>query len=731
MFSIKYKNQFIDILPNQLTEYKSNNPLYLLDDVLGEYSNPVNIKYSEKNWLLLGPLFADSSIKQKIKLAVEVHEFNSFSYNATLVIDKSFPDRKFVSGSYISGFLLSGISSFFSKMRNKKANTLQLGGLRSIAYTTDDPLDSSNGWVQAFQATWENEDDYVVAPVRNDAWWGDFDDIFSTGWMNKLDNAGNLITDSILCLFPRVKYVLVEALREGGFIVDHSAMTGTDWDKLFLFSVKPLETYSFDFVLGSVKKNPIEFRLADFISPEIDCNNLILSLCKKYGWALVFNNRTVRIVPIKNGLSGNVVDFTAYASRRFESDFRINAKIFEFKNNFPNNDEAVKSADNSGATIGNPVVDVSDLPTPSGMALDNTIIYVYNENKYYKIEFDDTTSTRKWVEAYDNIYNLEKENATTTYESNVTTLPIVWSKYRTASGVDYYGYFAYCKQSQFKNWGIRTLLFLGMVKELKEDRTEGLINYPYLSSIRTAPNGTDVLPWSNVYSHVKAGIDYGIVPYWFSKWNKINGLTEIIEEELTLPFNILKNFSFDKIVNIYNIPYLMVSYVKQLPYKDKVRATLQRVQLSEVAPNVPGVLIYIKITAYDTSFEASRSSSEYFPAFDVTVTTSYTNLTVGKFKVETFADAAGTIPTIVSNLTVKLRQTTQWTGSSVNNFDFDIVLDNVNSKDAELFPGAGTEWVISADVYEATSVPPSIFEFSYSDYLQDVSILADAAYVII
>lgn len=659
MLAFKYKNEFIDVEPGQQMEMTRNSPLFLVENVLGEYSSPVTIKYSEKNVRLFGGYFFDLSIKKKGKFDIEVYDHDTFSFRATLIIETSNINRRQVGKGNAAGYILSGVSNFLNRIKDVKANTLKLGGERTFVHTTNDPTDLSAGYVQHFQNTWSGTYDYITAPIRNDLWTGIPDDPNANGWMNILDGNSNLMAGQAYVLQPKLKYVLECLFNENGWVLDSSAMAG-DWDKIFMFSVKPLFTVDvtwvetlvggiYENIPTAVFKDTISFNLAEWISPEVTCGQLLLEHCKRYGWVPICNNNTniCRLIPLRNAGYGKIKDWTKYASAQVQIDFTSDKKVYSFKNEIPSTDEFPSKPNFDNLTIGAPVLNKAALPSPLGN-YDNIVIYAYRENQWFRIVLDAVTNQRKWAVFADNIYDSENENPTTTFDTKISTLPVYNTKYRTAAGIDYYGLFAYCKQSRNKDWGLRTLIYHGMVNEVLVDGTVGLKQYPYLSSIRVLPDGTEIMSWSNVYHHKNGAADYGIIEYWLQAWINLIGLGELDDQRIYLPIHELADFQWDDIINIFNVPYFVFSFLEPRSYQGFIQAKLQKIQLglADEAGIITTPIYYVELVI---------ENIRHFDSYPSGVAL-WSNGNIQRLVVYSWLDAAKTIEANPVNLSLNFHQ---------------------------------------------------------------------------
>lgn len=600
----------------QLTK---NSPLFLVSNALAEYSTPINVAYTDKNARLLGFLFMEITVKTRQNYTVEIYTDRTYRGIGTLVIDGSGMNRNFSSKSTLTGYLLTGISSFFTKIQTTLLTQLILGGIRTFPYTTNDPADETDGYIQYLKRIFDFSDDYVALPCQNDGWMTQTAYDGSIGSVDSM-NYGFLHPefdfDSNISLFTKLKFVIDCIFKENGWTVDYSGIGDTDWENLILFSAKPVPistiTYEYDssihiYLPVFTFVNPLQFSLAASMPTEVTCAQFLTSIFLRYGWTAICNTETntCSIIALKEtGLRASK-DWTKYASAASNSDFSAGQEYYNFKNDFNGGDAFPSAPTFDNLTIGASVNAVSDLPAVSG-SYDNTVIYVFRVNQWYQVTVNDD-GLRVWTVFADNIYDDQNgvpDDADTTniqdasgndnpalpdatintFETNCNTLPIYNTIYSTEGAIPaLYGWLPYCKQNFNDVFDIRTLLYHGMVNGLNADGTvnEG-VTYPFGSSTICLPDGTNHLSWSNVYTHPTAdgSEDYGIVKYWWQRWiNIINGQENNITRRLFVPLTELLNYKWDDVILIKNVPYLISSYIDYPDYKGFIDATLQRINL--------------------------------------------------------------------------------------------------------------------------------------------------------
>lgn len=619
MLQIKYNNEFLDIASGTDHELEANSPMFLMDNLLAEYSTPLTIVYSDKNARLIGPLFFSLTVKKKTKLPVELYKDQAYRCNATLVIESA-ALKSSTRNANASGYLLTGISSFFSLIKDALCNELNLGTYTK-AYTSAEPLDTSRGigYWQDFQQSWTGTMDFVCAPILNDNLYGEgsgammnalgrfvtndpvrtwgqpsnpFGGYYNGNYNNTNGETGrtystyNILQTPFAPVFPQLflKVAFNKIFASVGWTIDASLVD--DYDKMVVFSNYKVDTYIFPeagvprtqatLPHGSVPS--VSFKYADLLPKNTKASSFILAICKRYGWVPLCNTETKSCVlfPLKLVDAGALKDWTQYAEPGHDSDFSADDKSYAFKNNFTGNDAIASEPDISALDQSLVVDSKNNLPTATD-SYDNSAVFCIRENAWYGIDVtvptDGSLPQRFWKPVKDNIYNDEPEGATDSFETDCTTLAMAWNKYTT----DKWGLFPYCSQPFNQEAGIRTLFYYGLIKERLVDGTEGEATYPYLSSTRFLPDGSAALSWSNVFKAPGSdGHEYGIEQYWFAKWVAYMKLAEIKTQNFNLPLVELVNFKWNDLILINNIPHLVVSYIEKLSQQNFIQAKLKR-----------------------------------------------------------------------------------------------------------------------------------------------------------
>ncbi len=583
MLQLKYNNEFLDLAPDHNSEMEKNSPLFLgLDTLLAEYSTPIALKYSDKNARLLGYLFFDITVKTKKTFEVEIYSNRTFITRSSLIIESAGMNFRFASKSSIAGYLLTGISNFFIYIKNKKLTDLSLGGNRSFTYTTSDPDDASDGYWQHIQGTWAFANDYVFVPARNQAFIeDDIQFAFTAGWMNKLTAGNTIDTRQPVVPWVKLSYVLNQIFLENGWTLDTTGLSDTEWENLLLYSnyLVPTNDYHYNISGDAVatNKTSISINLAYAMPQDTSCSKFILELCKKYFWFPITDtaNETVKLFALKEAATQAAKDWTKWADPIAESDFSAATKIFSYKNIFEGEDQYPASEDLSAWDNVGYATAFEDLPDliSGGGSYNDWLMFVFLENKYYSIETNGTTKT--WTPKTDNIYDADTDNATDTFETKVTTLPITRVQFENGK----MGVVPIVNQPKKTKWGIRTILYHGLTAQTETSGDLVAFFYPYASCINTPLQINPQLTWSNVLKHSNVLNEFGIIEYWAKRWLQMINSCEIVKRNFYLPLHELKKFQWHDVILVHNIPYFIKSYIEPLNKQGFIQATLQRISL--------------------------------------------------------------------------------------------------------------------------------------------------------
>lgn len=586
MWQIKYQDRFLDIRQGQTAEIERKSPLFILEELLSEASTPIEFENTENNVAAIGKVFFEKSVKSETRLNVELYEKNTFFSNAVLVIEGAGNNSRHNRTANCSGYLLTGISNFFSEIQDKKMTDLVLGGERSFDYTTDDPTDASGGYWQHVQESYDYSKDYVFAMFRNDSITDDDIEHTYTYYFVNSYKDGAIETTQPICPWPKLSYVLNQVFKENGWTLDTSLIDGTGWEKIVLYSYNLISTgyYLWDpdgSVVNVTPRPNIVINLKDCMPQNTNISSWVFALCKNYFWAPICDiaTRTCKIYPLRNIHTAEIEDWTEIANPVSATAFPGPPKVWAFKNNFVGEDEYPTSLDISAYTTHGTVANVRALPDASDGSKDNLLYFVFAENRYYIVSYDADSNTRSWVPLGNNIYSEEPVNATDTIETDASSLPTI--RQQLPGGL--YGYVSIVSQKRNTTWGIRTTLWHGLVVQMNDDDSPVGIDYPCAISSNTPPALSPQLPWSDVWRHNDFTKDWGKIEYWGRKWIDANEPQETIKRFINLPVHKQTKFRWETIKLIHNIPYLVKSYIKSTEDTKGILCTLSKVKLVNYA----------------------------------------------------------------------------------------------------------------------------------------------------
>lgn len=571
---------FIELKPNTGAEIERVSPFFSDGTQwIGESSTPITVPYTEENARKLGFPFTFYTRRVKTQKEATLHD-NGVRGKGFFISESGRLNRNNIADSEINSYFVFGLSAFYQKIKDKKLRELDLG-VEEWIWSSYDRYDFDFGFWQRLHQTWDGSRNWLAAPIRNENWAGN-EDPGSPDWMNKIKPAGNELDYDFNLLHNtlvpqlRVKWILEEIFKQSGYSI--TFQVGDDqWEKLFMISTIPFDWRDYD--AGTETFNPkpnVVFTPAHHL-PDRTMTDFLVQTGMKYGWRYLINDATreCRVVSYRNLRNGTKKDWTAYAGAVMEPQFSEEKAVFSYTNEIDSNDSYPVNPNFDGLKKLPDVMSFAVLPAPT-VPLLGSYIYTYTENSFWRCELDGSTPV--WVFHGDNIFNLENENSTETIASNVSTLPMVNTIYRTQASVDYYGIFPAMKHPQKKDFGFRFLFYHGEVEDTLANGDPGGENYPHLSSLYNVPGAGADGAWSNVYrQNVNGDNEKGIASYWFEPWAKMREQNEAITWDIYLPRHELMNFSWDDTILIHNVPYIMRSYTEQLPYQDFIRAVLHRI----------------------------------------------------------------------------------------------------------------------------------------------------------
>lgn len=577
MLAIKVNTEFIDLPADVSLELERNNPFLSDDDIQGEFSLGLTIRYTEKNYRLLQ--YAGNFYKgnQKYTVDAEIYDAAMFRYAGKLVITQHQSNMNNIEETVWTGFFTIGSASFLQSIQDVLLSDIDLGGVRSFNWTTPDK-DGSNGfWQHLYAARTPNAFDYTFYPISNNGW---TNDLLSIEGMNMMDgnNDYQIINNAIaVCPCIYLSFVLQSIFKNYGWKLQGEILQDVGFQKITIPSFQAIKwcNYVRTGVIMSVTPLPvITFDLADHVPQSITIGSFLVSVKNRMGWYFDFdsNTKTATLRANKTLIDSPVKDWTKYVMSSYNADYADLPKVYELVNNIDSNDDypITKNVPEDGLIR---VANISDLPAPSS-SNDGSYAFVFLENNYYQCQSDDS-GVLSWQFYAHNIGDYSPENKDTTIESDISTMPTVLHQWRGSDKI----LLPTCLQpgNFFKSkngtqdFAVRFLFYHGMFPDT------GGISYPFASCINQAISGTPTGAWVLPYRHEFGAVNDGTYDYWWKAWLKLLSIQDMRTFTLALPVNELRNFSFSDIIFIHNVFFIVQSAKETLPYKDLIEMKMKRI----------------------------------------------------------------------------------------------------------------------------------------------------------
>lgn len=602
MIGIEINNEFLDLPATIQLEIVRNSPYLNNDEIEGEYALPIAIPYSDNNYKILS--YTGNHYKTHTKEIINATLIvnGSVKYPGTLVIDGWEKNNNNPKSLSTKGIFTFSISSFFQQIKDKKLTDLTLGGTRTFSWTTNNPYDASNGFWQHLHSIAATPGDYTFVPIYNEGYGTIPGNIIIPShkkmvWMNKLDmdNQTQLYFayhKNAVTLTPSIKlnYVIKQLFEQFGWDIDGDIFSDSTFNKLYLQSFKAVYWCNYSTTSGALITSPlstININLGEHMPPDYSIQNFIIDLKNRYGLAFIFDIATKKCsVKFLKNIANNAtsIDLTKYAGAGVKSKFDKKIRVVGLQNNIDGADSYPTPLNAANLPTIPAVLNTAALPAVAGYD-EGTFCYVFLNNSYYEIVTNDA-GTKEWQIAGDNIGDYLPIGYTETLDTNISTIPSTYIKYRTMFGfTDYYGFFPTC--NQLGNWyqnkednpfGLRTILCYGLQNDVKEDGTNaGSVGYPYASAHSTDNFGNELTTWSNVYERQYSTINNGIYKTWFTEWIKFYKQIDERTYVLKLPFYMLQGIFWENIIIIHNVQFLIKKMKYILPYTGMVEVELLKI----------------------------------------------------------------------------------------------------------------------------------------------------------
>ena len=601
MIGIEINNEFLDLLAGVVFEIVRNSPYFNNDEIEGEFSLPVGIPYTDKNYRLLSYIGNHYKTHSKTTIAAKMHGGPNFIYDGSLVIDAFEKNANLPNSQLTNGLFVFGISSFFQQVKDKKLSDLQLGGVRTFNWTTNAPYDGSGGFWQHVLTVSLIPADYTFIPIKNDGYGVHPGDVSTPSfkkidWMNMLAMNGHTVQyfqqeKNIFSLCPAISvvYLIKQVFEENGWTCDGEVLTDTTFVKLFAQSFRSIYwcDYSSNGILTIINKPTVDINLQEHVPPGYKITDFIIDLKNRYGLSFSFDTTTKNctISFLKNIINGPVKDITAYCNAPVKSKFDFKERIISLKNTLDSSDVYPLTFEKVDFPVVAPVRALRDRPAASGIT-EGHYILVFEENTWYQCVNNESLGAKEWQLVAENIGNYIVPDETEAITTNICTFATAEQRYRIYIGHYYFGYFPTCDQpgNWYQNeiitpWALRTLLHHGPQLDRRDDNTTtNSALYAYGSAHTSDNNGNDLGGWSNIYQYsfgtLLLTINNGIYEVLFKDWLNIYKNTDSRNFIFTMPFYMLFGIKWEDIIYIKNVRFLIKNIKFTIPYNGTVQIEL-------------------------------------------------------------------------------------------------------------------------------------------------------------
>jgi hypothetical protein len=583
MLGIKVNNEFLDLLPGTTLDTEQNNPfLQFNDEIVGEYSLPIEVVANAKNLRLLNYAgLIQSKIDKKGIDAQVYHEGFQHSIGK-LKVEKPTIHLNNGKRGRISCYYLMGISSFYQDAKNQRLKEINAGGVRT--FTNDNFNRAGSGFwghihkvVDAPAGYGTSGYDYAFYPVLNNEYGRNPSVQFEV--MNSMEYTGGVLhfatvsSDNIrpnaICPFPYVKYVLQKAVESCGWRIEGDILNDPQFCKATMVNSLSINwAYGLEFgTLHIHIHSPVKFNLADHL-PDISIPEFLIALKNRFGWWYDFDkkNKTIKIKPLINVAQSNIKDLSKYANPVVTKKVNTEKKVYSLVA------EGGDVLNFTGVDLQGYLTSKTALPA-AAEALASQVYLIVDENNYYICEADDTGVWR-WniFVSGAGSYMPDGENESITTVSKLAPMAYFSSYFDFIPQWDETGYFP----GQSMDIDYSADFVLCFYYGVRNNRSGQPI--PFGSHHIYDANDNQVGTWSMAFKAKKInGDEVGLYDLNFKTF--LNTLTadEEFEATLNLPLVEFLKLNFSDIISINNVRMYVKVIKAQIPYKGSVSIEALRV----------------------------------------------------------------------------------------------------------------------------------------------------------
>ena len=598
MLSFKVGNDHIFLPEGTSVNFERFSPFLGTEEVQAERTLPGKIYYSDANYRILSHLGNFYKGNRLLVVDADLYDGGNFRHSGSLIIQKHRSNTNRVQDTVWDFVFSINSASFYQKIQNLRLSELDMGGVRSFPWTTSNPSDGSNGfWQHIHAARTPRAFPYTFYPIYNPGWVNEQDrkstfglEGFYGDFMNRLNSSNNFDfgsgtafrCDNIYSIVPCIylSFILECIASQAGYTLSGEILSDPGYLKITIPGHRGIDWVSAR-KKGStslVFTNPVQFDLADFVSPSITVESFLINLKNRLGWRFSFDStsREINVTAQKQTFANPSIDWTRFVDADYAAEFKTGATVYSLINNIDANDTYPKSADISKINLIGSLASADLLPNPDATD-ENVVYYCFREDSYYINSFYDTTDSYRWEVVSHNVGSFRRDGQTNELTSSISSMPTVLGELRPggAWGLfpagDYQGNHIRLRNS-YNDLGIRLLFYHGM----HTDSNGNL--YPYASSHSSNYAGQhDLTPWSLNYKREFGSVNNGTYDYWFKDWLNIFQEDDVREFTMNLPIHLLLNLKWEDVIRIKGVEFLPIKINQPFPYRGKVAITFKKI----------------------------------------------------------------------------------------------------------------------------------------------------------
>lgn len=576
------------------------------DAIPGEVSYPFTIPLSDKNLRLLG--WPDQlPVNKTLQHDVILEDAGMQLSQGKLIIDTVTAHMNKSNVGSIDCHILSNVSEFWQRVKDKKLSDLSLGGERSFAWAGYD-LVTPGFWKHAHD-TWAYNDsddgDYVFSPIFCGNYKGEEEGTWINGWEVHSSQIQLAREKNYYCLCPHVylAYIIKQIFTEHGYTISGDLLDDPDFKQICFESYRGVNwavpTLNGPAATPTVTVspiNPVKLRVAEHVPPEMTVGELLVELQKLFPVSFLINDKSksCQIVWLTDlsgaGSTDRTESFSPQFSFSFETD-QAGEKVIAFDR--ARDEQSVDVLESEYKFMGT-VNSLADLPTASS-TYQQEMYFIRYLNAYYVCnnfaETGGSSTQYQWQKAGDNVGGYAPEGATDTYTSSIEVTifgpnTIILHYYGSGNHLNGYfpftyrlgNWFAAGNSRDFEPWPPKIFFYRGL-QAFSAGGTMPLATnskYNFNSAYPIGASHASVGNWSLSY---KSGSDaYGLIDMFWSKWLPSLQTNEIIKGRLYLKFHEYLQWDWNNVLLLRNTPYLVKKITEILPYEGYIDVEAQRVQ---------------------------------------------------------------------------------------------------------------------------------------------------------